>query len=198
MADNSRRRFLKGSAGVVAGATIGACAHDAPPETKEQEQGLDHALLEAVALLVLPRTVLGDAGIKRVTAEFIAWLEGFDPVAELNHPYYSAEIDYGPPDPAPLWAAQLRALDIEAQNRFERSFLSINEEQQHFILERQLPDNLPQDLPYAGDAPHVAIGLVAYFYATSEANDLCLNARVGRQICRGLDTSPDKPAPLGD
>ena len=87
MADNSRRRFLKGSAGVVAGAAIGACAQDAPPQESERI-GLDHASLEALAMLVLPRTALGDAGIKRVTGEFIEWLEAFDPVSELNHPYY--------------------------------------------------------------------------------------------------------------
>ena len=197
MADKTRRRFLKGSAGVVAGATLGACVQEAPPESNQQE-GLDQALLDAVAMLVLPISALGDAGIKRVTSDFVNWLDGFDPVAELNHPYYSAEITYGPPDPEPLWGAQLRALDIEAQNRFGQSFVEISQKQQQFILERQLPDNQPQEMPYAGDAPHVAIGLVAYFYATSEANDLCLNARVGRQTCRGLATSPDKPAPLGD
>ena len=197
MADNSRRRFLKGSAGVVAGAAIGACAQDAPPQEFEQ-QGLDRELLDALAMLVLPRSALGAAGIERVSGEFLDWLDAFDPVSELNHPYYSEEIDYGPPDPAPLWSAQLRALDIEARNRFEKSFLAINAGQQQYILERHLPDNVPQDLPHAGDAPHVAFGLIAYFYATSEANDFCLNAKVKRQTCRGLETSLDKPAPLGD
>jgi hypothetical protein len=155
-------------------------------------------LLEALAMIVLPKTVLGNDGIKRVTKQFLDWLDGFEPVSELNHPYYSEEINYGPPDPAPLWGAQLRALDIEAQNRFEQGFLEISEEQQRHILERRLPDNLPQELPFAGNAPHVAIGLIAYFYATSEANDLCLRAKVMRQTCRGLETSPDKPAPFGD
>lgn len=198
MADNSRRRFLKGSAGVVAGAAIGACAEDRQQAVTNDQPGLDRDLLGAVALIVLPKSALGEAGIKRVTGQFLEWLNGFEPVTELNHPYYSEEIDYGPPDPAPLWAAQLKALDIEAQNRFEKRFIDIDAEQRQYILERQLPHNLPQALPYAGDAPHVAIGLIAYFYATGEANDLCLNAKIGRQTCRGLATSPDKPAPLGD
>ena len=197
MADNSRRRFLKGSAGVVAGAAIGACAQDAPPQDSERI-GLDHASLEALAMLVLPRTALGDAGIKRVTGEFIEWLEAFDPVSELNHPYYSNEITYGPPDPAPLWGAQLKALDIEAINRFDTGFAALSMDDQRDILVRQLPQNLQEVLPFSGDASHVAIGLIAWFYGTAEANDLCLRAKVMRQTCRGLETSPDKPPPLGD
>ena len=181
----------------MAGAAIGACAQDTPPQESEQ-QGVDRAVLEALAMLVLPRIALGDAGIKRVTGEFLDWLDAFDPATELNHPYYSAEIDYGPPDPAPLWGAQLRALDIEAQNRFDSGFSQIGQDQQRFILERQLPQNTPEVLPHTGNARHVAVGLIAYFYATAESNDLCLQAKVGRQTCRGLATSPDKPAPLGD
>ena len=201
MAAHSRRKFLKGSAGVVAGAAIGACTQDAPQQDSKQgseQRGLDRDTLDALAMLVLPKTALGKAGINRVTGEFLHWLDAFDPATELNHPYYSEEINYGPPDPAPLWGAQLRALDIEAQNRIDKNFHAISEDQQIFILERHLPQNASDVLPYAGNAPHVSIGLIAYFYATSEANDLCLDAKVGRQTCRGLHGSPDKPAPLGD
>lgn len=197
MADIPRRQFLKGSAGVVSGLAIGACAQDVPPRESDQP-GLDRVLLEALARIVLPRTTLGDTGVLRVTGEFLGWLEAFEPVAERDHPYYSAEINYGPPDPAPLWGAQLDALNIEAQKRFDLGFPQLSEDQQTSILDRQLPKNMPQDLPYAGNAPHVAIGLMAYFYATAEANDLALRAKVMRQTCRGLETGPDKPPPMSD
>ena len=197
MADIPRRRFLKGSAGVVSGLAIGACAQDAPPGEAEA-RGLDRAVLDALARIVLPRTSLGDAGVLRVTDDFLDWLEGFAPVTERDHPYYSSEIKYGPPDPAPLWGAQLDALNLEAQQRFDTDFPQLGEDLQTVILDYQLPANIPQDLPFAGNASHVAIGLNAYFYATAEANDLALRAQIHRQSCRGLESGPNKPAPLGD
>ena len=197
MADIPRRRFLKGSAAVVTGLAIGACAQDTPPNETDTP-GLDRAVLEALARIVLPRTALGDAGVRRLSGEFLDWLHAFEPVSERDHPYYSSEINYGPPDPAPLWGAQLDALNIEAQQRFDTGFPQLSEDQQTAILDRQLPKNVPQDLPYAGDAPHVAIGLLAWFYDTAEANDLALRAQVARQSCRGLASGPHKPPPLGD
>jgi len=197
MADIPRRRFLKGSAAVVTGLAIGACAQDTPPNETDTP-GLDRAVLEALARIVLPTTALGDAGVRRLSGEFLDWLHAFEPVSERDHPYYSSEINYGPPDPAPLWGAQLEALDIEAQQRFDTGFPQLSEDQQTAILDRQLPKNIPQDLPYAGNAPHVAIGLIAWFYDTAEANDLALRAQIHRQSCRGLATGPHKPLPLGD
>ena len=197
MTDIPRRRFLKGSAGLVSGLAIGACAQDVPPGETDTP-GLDRSVLEALARIVLPRTALGDAGVLRVNGDFLDWLEGFAPVTERDHPYYSSEINYGPPDPAPLWGAQLEALNIEAQQRFDSGFPQLGENLQTTILDRQLPTNIPQDLPFAGNASHVAIGLNAYFYATAEANDLALRAQIHRQSCRGLESGPNKPAPLGD
>ena len=181
----------------MSGLAVGACVQDAPP-VETDTPGLDRAVLEALARIVLPKTALGDTGLLRVTGDFLDWLEAFEPVTERDHPYYSAEINYGPPDPAPLWGAQLDALNIEAQKRFDSGFPQLAEDQQTTILERQLPKNIPQDLPFAGNAPHVAIGLIAWFYATAEANDLALRAKIGRQSCRGLETGANKPAPLGD
>ena len=192
-----RRRFLKGSAGVVSGLAIGSCEQDAPPGETETP-GLDRAVLLALAMIVLPRTSLGDAGVLRVTGDFLEWLEGFEPVTEGNHPYYSSEINYGPPDPAPLWGAQLDALNIEAQQRFDLGFPQLGQDRQTAILDHQLPTDIPHDLPFAGNASHVAIGLNAYFYATAEADDLALRAQFHRQTSRGLESGTHKPAPLGD
>ena len=136
--------------------------------------------------------------VSGIVKETTPGLEGFEPVTERNHPYYSSEINYGPPDPAPLWGAQLEALNIEAQQRFDLGFQQLGEDRQTAILDRQLPANIPADLPFAGSASHVAIGLNAYFYATAEADDLALRAQVHRQTCRGLESGTHRPAPLGD
>ena len=159
-------------------------------------KGLDRSMLEILGRIVLPRGAIGDDGVSRVVGEFLAWLDEFEPVSERDHPYESGEILYGPPDPAPLWRAQLEALDIESRKRYSSPFVEIDETRQRAILLRQLPDNLPTDMPFAGAATHVAIGLLSWFYATAEANDLALEARIGRMTCRGLAAASAKPEPL--
>lgn len=196
MAKIPRRRFLKASTGVVSGLALGACGDERQAETSVPS-GLPRPTLEALGRIVLPRSALGNAGVTRIIDELLAWLDGFEPVSELDHPYDSGEILYGPPHPEPLWGAQLEALDIEANKRFGLPYAAIGEARQVETLERQLPDHLPKDMPYAGEATHVAIGLAAWFYATPEANDLALQARVGKYSCRGLAGSPDKPEPMG-
>ncbi len=42
----------------------------------------------------------------------------------------------------------------------------------------------------------MATGLLAYFYASSEANDLCYRAKIGRHECRGLANLSDPPEAL--
>ncbi len=199
MTNQRRRKFLKSSAGIVSGLTLSSCA----PESRVAEVAneaaavVDSATLEAVGKLVLPKTALGDNGVTRVVSEFKSWLEGFEPVAEQNHPYlWTDEILYGPPNPAPQWSSQLQGLDIEAQKRHGKPFRDLSAADQRYILGNQMPRDQKAELPYAGDAPHVAIGLLSYFYRTSEANDLAYGAAIEKQTCRGLETGPDEPGPL--
>jgi len=179
---------------MVSGLALGGCAGDSLPT--RQSTGLDRPMLESIGRHVLPVSTLGDAGITRSVIDFLTWLDGFEPVAERDHPYDSSDITYGPPDPAPLWRAQLDALSIEADKRFRMAYTELDETRQRDILLRQLPENLPADMPYAGAATHVAIGLIAWFYATPAATDLGLRAKVGRYTCRGFAGADKRPEPL--
>ncbi|HEV8611963.1 MAG TPA: hypothetical protein VGQ73_00545, partial [Gemmatimonadales bacterium] len=51
-------------------------------------------------------------------------------------------------------------------------------------------------LPALDRAPHLSIGLLAFFYGSPEANDLCYQARIGNQTCRPLGASAERPLPL--
>jgi hypothetical protein len=55
-----------------------------------------------------------------------------------------------------------------------------------------------QDLPERPDGRHVAADLLAFFFRSSEASDLCYGKAIGRDQCRGLPGSEDPPAPLED
>ena len=201
MSHEDRRLFLKKSATLVSGLAAASCApprEAAPLEASTSLDSLERTTLDALGRVVLPKEALGEQGVSRVLDDFVKWLDAFEPVAELDHHYlWNDEIAYGPPDPSPNWRSQLEALELEAQKRHGSSFSAVDVPLQEAILHRQLPREMPQNLPYAGDAPHVAIGLLAYFYRTSEANDLGYGAAIEKQTCRGLDTSPDEPKPLG-
>ncbi|HXV60808.1 MAG TPA: gluconate 2-dehydrogenase subunit 3 family protein [Vicinamibacteria bacterium] len=187
-----RRAFMKSSAAIVSGLALKRCTSGESPMAPAPP-ALDSDTLNAVARLALPSEELGELGTARVLDGFRKWLEGFEPVAELDHPYLSEEILYGPPDPAPLWSSQLEALELEAERRHGSSFKELSREDQTAILERHLPQDLEASFPEIARAPHVACGLLAYFYASSEANDLCYRAAIERHTCRGLDASPAAP-----
>jgi hypothetical protein len=42
----------------------------------------------------------------------------------------------------------------------------------------------------------VAVALLAHFYGTPAATDLCYNAQIGRQTCRPLSAQARKPLPM--
>ena len=203
--DKPRRRFLKQSAALVssmAGMAASECAPsgEAPPSVSSaSSRELERTTLEALGRIVLPKRALGDEGVSSVLDGFATWLSGFEAVAELDHPYlWTDEIAYCPQDPAPLWRSQLEAPELEAEKRHGKRYPELSSEEQRVILDRYLPRDVGPELPYAGEAPHVAIGILAYFYRTSKANDLGYGATIEKQTCRGLDTGPDEPAPLGD
>lgn len=195
MSKTSRRRFLKQS--VAALSAVGLPAYSkARGQVEGGKRPLAPEVLRSMAEVVLPSSELKAEGIARVVSEFESWLDGFEPVAELDHPYGSPEILYGPPDPWPRWQSQLEALELEAQKKHGTSFQKLAGSEKRRLVERQLRAERLERLPDPAEAHHVAVGLLAYFYSTPEANDLCYEATIGRWNCRGLDSGPAKPARL--
>ena len=177
---------------------------------------LDDALMRALGHSLLP-TELGSDNIDRVVDEFQQWLEQYGAGAELNHGYGTSEIDYTPGDPTSRWQEQLDGLNAEAQRRFGASFVDLDADARRGIIRQQLADDRQQladdrqqladdrqqiaddrldRLPRPYRARHVAVGLLAYFYASPEATDLCYKAAIGKNKCRPLRRSPDEPISL--
>lgn len=196
MTEKPRRSFLKRSAALVSGLAITGCRPvEKGPGASSTSAALDPKVLEALGRLVLPMSSLGEPGLTPVLEAFGKWLSGIEPVAELDHAYiWTDEILYGPPDPAPLWASQLDALELEATKGHGASFADLPQENQRAILERHLPAQFPARLPEAARAPHVAIGLLAYFYDTAAANDLCYRSVIEKLTCRGVESGTTAPA----
>ena len=209
MSEHDRRSFLKTAAGAVPGAAIagslglGGCAPETEGDGASAASRPDRTLLEAplraVADVTLPTDALGEEGTAEAVRGFLDWVEGFEPAAELDHPYLNDELRYGPPHPGPRWAAQLEAMELESGHRSGVSFAELPADERRDLVERALRGagsaTLPDD---PAQADHVALGLLSWFYGSSQANDLCYTARVGRHLCRGIQSLPEEPSPAGD
>lgn len=190
---SDRREFLRVAALPALAGFLPSWARAATTDETDAHE----ATLAAVARLALPSETLGEKALIDAIWRFSLWSDAFEPVAELDHAYLSTdELSYGPADPRPQWRAQLQALDLLAQKRHGRLFPELPAPEQRQLLESQLPSDLPTRLPHAGEAPHVAVAMMSWFYATTEANDLCHGAAIGRHTCRGLPSAVEEPESL--
>jgi hypothetical protein len=197
MSPVTRRDFLRSASAALPVVALPACA----PQTDGAPQvsggrALDSALLRALAESTLPSEI-DAAARERAVLEFEQWLAGYKPVAERDHGYGTGELSYTGADPAPGWRAQLEALDLESRQRYSRGFAELESDQRRQMLRTQL--RRERALPSSpAEAGHVALGLLAWWFATPQATDLCYRARIGKETCRPLEQTVDQPVPLGN
>jgi hypothetical protein len=201
-----RRAFLKAAGVLTLGAaTVPAAACRMEDQSAQRrtdaagganrEQGFDRSLLDAVAAAVLPES-LGSDGIRRATDAFVAWSDGYDPVAEEMHGYGYAEIRYLPADPAPAWRAQLAALDTLALRMTGRAFPALELVGRRDVLAEAMRGERGESLPAPLMARHVATALLAHWAAQPAAWNLALGVQVNPSVCRTLADAPRKPLPV--
>jgi hypothetical protein len=180
----SRRAFIGWLAASVPAATLVRRAHALAIDELADSPRTLHAVGEAV----LP-SELGSGGIAAYVERFQRWIAGYRESAELLHGYGTSKLEYAGPTPATRWAAQLAQLEAKA-------FATLPLERRREILRADLLALKIERLGTVGQAPHVAVALLAHFYASAEATDLCYEARIGKQSCRPLASSSRKPLPL--
>lgn len=184
-----RRQFLGWVAGVVPAAILVREAHaaaiselHAAPET-----------LDALGFAILP-TELGDSQIARVVAGFRRWLDGYREGAEVNHAYGSSRLAFTGPTPATRWMPQLDALDAAAQKAHGRAFAGVTADQRRALVREALASERATGIQAPDRANHIASALLGYFFTSSQATDLCYLAPIGRNTCRPLTKSSQRPA----
>jgi len=161
-----RRRTVLGW---LAGAGVGRA--QAPfPDGREEH-------LRALARVVLPSGVDAAAA----AAKFAEWVRGYRAGAEMDHGYGFTRLRTKPALPAANYARQLAALGTQPSAEAVAAAL----EEAHVT-----------DLPRTPDGRHVASDLMAWYFRSSEANDLCYRAAIGRDLCRGLAESENPPKEL--
>jgi len=187
----SRRRFLATLAAAVPVAAIARRAHAAAVVHLES----DPSTLDALAEAVLPSS-LGRAGARRAAATFREWGAGYRENAELVHGYGTSRLRSTGPTPVTRWATQLDQLEARAHSEHQRSFRQLTAEQRTALVRAVLQGERLDRMPAVAGANHVALALVAHFYESPAAQDLCYGAQIGRETCRPLAAQARKPLPL--
>lgn len=196
----TRRSFLKQSVATVAAVSATSCA----PDGDGAGPGAAHAAvspaepvplpahtLRAVAAAVLPAE-LGADGRERAVTAFERWSDGLEPVAELSHPYLVPETRYSGPDPRPGWAAQLQGLEKECRARHGTDLADLDAAGRRQLLARGVGQAGP-GLGSPANANHVAVALMAHFFASPVATDMCYRRTIAKQQCRGLEGAGGEP-----
>jgi hypothetical protein len=188
----TRRGFFASVAGALPLAVIVRQAHAAAVAHLES----DDATLIALAEVVLPTTALGKAGVTRATTAFRNWGASYREGAELVHGYGTSRLRTTGPTPLTRWTKQLDDLDASAQSAHQKAFRILSVAERTALVRSALQGQRVDRMPGVADASHVALALLAHFYESSAAADLCYEAQIGKNQCRPLAASSKKPLPL--
>jgi hypothetical protein len=156
------------------------------------------AALIALADVVLPTSELGRAGVNRAVNAFLDWGKRYRENAELNHGYGTSRLRASGPTPMTRWSKQLDDLDAAAQSAHQKPFRELTPRDRTDIVRAALQTSGQRidRMPSVTDSQNVILALIAHFYDSSAATDLCYQAQIGRQTCRPLAAQSRKPLPM--
>jgi len=187
----SRRTFLSSLAAALPLTVLVRRAHAAAVIHLES----DPATLDALAAAILP-SELGRAGLAKAARDFRDWGAKYHENAELVHGYGTSRLRSTGPTPLTRWTTQLDELEAQSRSTHQRRFSELTVAQRSDLVRAALQGQRLDRMPPVVDANHVAVALLAHFYDSSAANDLCYGAQIGRQMCRPLSASSHKPLPV--
>jgi hypothetical protein len=159
------------------------------------ELSADHVLvLRDVAATVLP-SVIGAKGQDQAVDNFLLWIRDYQEGVPLAHGYGEPRLVRSGPSPAPGYAKQIAALQQAARERGGR-FGTLPLETRRALLDDAFKTADVRNLPGRPDGKHVVADLMAHYFRSSAANDLCYNARIGRNTNRAIQVTTVRPRPL--
>jgi hypothetical protein len=152
------------------------------------------AVLHEIAATVLP-AALGPDRIRTTVDRFEAWIRGYREGVALAHGYGHPRLQKTSPSPVPAYIAQLAALDGAAHARGAR-WSALDLETKRSLLDAALTRAGVTGLPPRPTGKHVIADLMAFYFRSSEANDDCYRALIQREVCRPIEVTIRRPAPL--
>lgn len=151
-------------------------------------------VLRDIAATVLP-SVMGSKGQNEAVDNFLRWIRDYKEGVALSHGYGEPRLVKSGPSPAPDYTRQLVALQQAAQSRGGR-FGALPIEARRELLDAALKAAEVRNLPGRPDGKHVVSDLMSHYFRSSAANDLCYNARIGRNTYRAIRVTTVRPRPL--
>ncbi|MBM3808189.1 MAG: hypothetical protein FJW22_08315 [Acidimicrobiia bacterium] len=151
-------------------------------------------VLRDIAATVLP-SVMGSKGQNEAVDNFLRWIRDYKEGVALSHGYGEPRLVKSGPTPAPGYTRQLVALQQAAQSRGGR-FGALPIEARRELLDAALKAAEVRNLPGRPDGKHVVSDLMSHYFRSSAANDLCYNARIGRNTYRAIRVTTVRPRPL--
>jgi hypothetical protein len=152
------------------------------------------AVLHEIAPTVLPAAI-GAARIRETTEKFVAWTRGYREGVALAHGYGHPRLQKSGPSPVPRYVSQLATLEAEARASGGR-WSTLDLESRRALLDAAFVAAGIRTLPQRPMGQHVVADLMAFYFRSTEANDLCYSAMINREVCRPIAITTRKPAPL--
>lgn len=151
-------------------------------------------VLREVASTVLP-SAIGAKGRDEAVDNFLHWIRDYQEGVALSHGYGNPRLVKSGPSPAPGYRMQIAALQAAAQARGGR-FGALPLDTRRALLDEAFTSAGVRNLPGRPDGRHVVADLMAHYFRSSAANDLCYNARIGRHTYRAIRVTTARPRPL--
>ena len=184
-------QWLGGAAGAAAAMPLRALRLLAQPRDLTPEAV---ATLHEIAATVLPAS-LGAARVRAIADKFVARTRAYREGVALSHGYGHPRLQRSGASPVPVYVAQLAALAAEAASRGVR-WPALDLDTRRRLLDAALTKANVRSLPARPTGQHVVSDLMAFYFRSSEANDVCYSAMINREVCRPIAITTRKPAPL--
>jgi hypothetical protein len=133
-----------------------------------------------------------------IADRFATWLKNYKAGADKGHGYGVTRLATASDSPVVAYIPQLAVLEKAARQRGAKDFATLSNDDQHALIEAAFQGAKVDRLPDRPEGKHVAADLMAFFFRSSEANDLCYRAEIGKDTCRDLADSPRPPNPLDE
>jgi len=190
-----RRDLLKLGATVAGLAATGVAAQEPSPAIALDFLPRGFQGLWPVAQAVLPAEI-GAAGQKEALVAFMAWIHDHDAGRYLEHGYGHTRIAKSTAAPVEMYKAQLQALGAAARRKHGKGFGALDLAARRALMVEAFAALKVDGLGERPSGRHVAADLMSHYFGSIEASDLCYEAEIGRDSCRSLAGSGERPEPL--
>ena len=191
-----RRDLLKLGAAATALAATGVSAQESSAPALAVDflpRGLEG--LGPMAEAVLPAE-LGASGQREALTAFMAWIRDHEAGRYLEHGYGHTRVAKTAAAPVGKYPTQLQALDAAARRHHGKAFGALDFAARRGLIAAEFVALKIDSVDGPPSGGHVAADLMSHYFSSIEANDLCYEAEIGRDSCRSLEGSSERPEPL--